>query len=860
MSKKGEGKIRPWNFDELVNREESATSFIERMTNFDTYLPDEKVLPKHSMVYELYTVLNELTKVSYEDDRGVSNRLSSEEKRNIIKELFKKNRKVTRKMLEEYIRNEYNTENPTITGIEDAFLAKLGTYHDFHGKAGIEESKLDDEDNLEMFDEIVKILTVFEDKKMVKKQLEPFLPELGSEAIKKLQRRHYTGWGRFSKELLLGIRDKNTGKTIMDYLWDDDGTPSNRNRNLMQLINDNDLSFKREIENRQAKTDSDDLVEIVQGLAGSPAIKKGILQSIKIVDELVSIMGERPERIIVEMARENQRTNRSKPRLKQLEEKLSELNSQLLSEQPTDNDRLKRDALFLYYLQNGKDMYTGEELDIHNLSNYDIDHIIPQAFIDDDSIDNRVLVSSAVNRGKKDDVPSLEVVNKMESYWERLLKADLISKRKFDNLTKARRGGLTDNDKAGFIARQLVETRQITKNVARILHERFNNSVADKKDKVEVVTLKASIVSQFRKQFGIYKVREVNDYHHAHDAYLNAIVSGIVLDVYPKLKPEFVYGDYAKVDLIKENRATAKKNFYSNVMKFFSTKEILYNDDGEITWSNQWVGDIKNVLSSKQMNVVKKVEIQKGGFSKATIKPKSDNSILIARKSEWNTEHYGGFDSPLNAYSVLISYDKGKKPTRKKEIIGISAMERAAFERDETKFVQAKGYLNPKVEMTFPKYSLFEFEDGRRRIMSSHKETQKGNQMVLPNYLLTFLYHAKQVKGNEESREYIRAHHKQFAEILNIVLPFAKKYSLAEKKAERVLHLYEEHKNGEIELLCDSFLNLMKFNEMKSYAPFEFMGTKILGTRYQTTSELMNSWVVYQSITGLYESRKWLGD
>lgn len=40
-------------------------------------------------------------------------------------------------------------------------------------------------------------------------------------------------------------------------------------------------------------------------------------------------------------------------------------------------------------------MYTGDELDIDHLSDYDIDHIIPQAFIKDDSIDNRVLTSSA---------------------------------------------------------------------------------------------------------------------------------------------------------------------------------------------------------------------------------------------------------------------------------------------------------------------------------------------------------------------------------------------------------------------------------------------------------------------------------
>ncbi|WP_153054743.1 type II CRISPR RNA-guided endonuclease Cas9, partial [Streptococcus suis] len=97
------------------------------------------------------------------------------------------------------------------------------------------------------------------------------------------------------------------------------------------------------------------------------------------------------------------------------------LNSKILKEYPTNNQALQNDRLFLYYLQNGKDMYTDEELDIDQLSQYDIDHIIPQAFIKDDSLDNKVLTKSAKNRGKSDDVPSLEIVHKKKNFWKQLL-------------------------------------------------------------------------------------------------------------------------------------------------------------------------------------------------------------------------------------------------------------------------------------------------------------------------------------------------------------------------------------------------------------------------------------------------------
>ena len=83
------------------------------------------------------------------------------------------------------------------------------------------------------------------------------------------------------------------------------------------------------------------------------------------------------------------------------------------------------------------------------------------------------------------------------------------------------------------------------------------------------MTLKSNLVSNFRKEFELYKVREINDYHHAHDAYLNAVIGKALLGVYPQLEPEFVYGDYPHFHGHKENKATAKKFFYSNIMNFF---------------------------------------------------------------------------------------------------------------------------------------------------------------------------------------------------------------------------------------------------------------------------------------------------
>jgi CRISPR-associated endonuclease Csn1 len=866
-TRKSDEKIKPWNLEEIIDLSQSATDFIERMTNNDMYLPMEKVLPRHSMVYEKFVVYNELTKVSYRDERGQLQNFCGLEKEKIINELFKKHRKVSRKLLEQFLMNEYNVEHPEIQGIEKSFNAGYGTYHDFI-KVGVNSELLDAPENEAMFEEIIKILTVFEDRQMIREQLAKFADRLDKAVLKNIERRHYTGWGRLSAKLINQIRDKQSQKTIMDYLLNDDDMPKNRNRNFMQLINDNNLTFKKEIEKAQRISNTEDLHEVVKELSGSPAIKKGILQSLKIVDELVEIMGYAPATIVVEMARENQTTVRgrgnAKPRLSTLEEAMKDFGSSVLKEYPTDNKALQNDRLYLYYLQNGRDMYTGEELNIHNLSHYDIDHIIPQSFTTDNSLDNRVLVSSSKNRGKLDDVPSRDVVKKMKDFWIRLHKSKLISDRKMKWLTKAENGGLSEEDKAGFIQRQLVETRQITKNVARILDQRYN-SRKDEAGKtirtVQIVTLKSALTSQFRKNFEIYKVREVNDYHHAHEAYLNGVVANTLLKVYPQLAPEFVYGDYRHFNAFKENKATAKKQFYTNIMKFFAQDEPVIDANGEILWDKKSIAMIKKVMDYRQINIVKKTEVQKGSFSKESILPRGESTKLIARKKGWATTKYGGFDSPISAYSVVISYEKGKKKKKTKGIVGITIMEQQAFEKNPIEFLVDKGYQNPEIQLKLPKYTLYELENGRRRLLSGAKEVQKGNQLFLPSHLVKLLYHAKhcdEIAGN--SLNYITEHRKEFSEILEHVKAFAETYTLAEKNLQTVIRLYEKNAAGDVKELAESFVNLMTFNAMGAPADFKFFGQLIPRKRYTTISEILNSTVINQSITGLYETRRKLAD
>ena len=902
LTRNSDQAIRPWNFEEIIDQANSAEDFINKMTSYDLYLPEEKVLPKHSLLYETFAVYNELTKVKFIAEGLIDYQfLDSGQKKQIVNQLFKGKRKVTDKDIIQYLNNVEGYDGIELKGIEKQFNASLSTYHDLL-KIIKDKEFMDDPKNEDILENIVHTLTIFEDREMIKQRLAQYGSIFDAKVIKALTRRHYTGWGKLSAKLINGICDKQTGNTILNYLIDDGYS----NRNFMQLINDDGLSFKDIIQKAQVLGKTNDVKQVVQELPGSPAIKKGILQSIKLVDELVKVMGHAPESIVIEMARENQTTARGKKnsqqRYKRIEDSLKNLapglDSNILKEYPTDNIQLQNDRLFLYYLQNGKDMYTGKPLDINQLSSYDIDHIIPQAFIKDDSLDNRVLTSSKDNRGKSDNVPSLEVVQKRKTFWQQLLDSKLISERKFNNLTKAERGGLNELDKVGFIRRQLVETRQITKHVAQILDARFNTELTEKDKKnrtVKIITLKSNLVSNFRKEFRLYKVREINDYHHAHDAYLNAVVAKAILKKYPKLEPEFVYGDYQKYDLkryisrskdSKEvEKATEKYFFYSNLLNFFK-EEVHYadgtivkrenieysKDTGEIAWNKEKdFATIKKVLSLPQVNIVKKTEEQtvgqNGGLFDNNIVSKKkivDASKLIPIKSGLSPEKYGGYARPTIAYSVLVIADiekgKNKKLKKIKEMVGITVQDKKTFESNPIDYLKECGYKNikPNLIIKLPKYSLFEFNDGQRRLLASSIELQKGNELVLPYRFTALLYHAKRINKISEPihKQYVEAHQNEFTELLTTIISLSKKY-IQKPNVESLLQQAFDKADKDIYQLSESFISLLKLTSFGAPGAFKFLGVEISqsSVRYKPNSQFLDTTLIHQSITGLFETR-----
>ena len=91
------------------------------------------------------------------------------------------------------------------------------------------------------------------------------------------------------------------------------------------------------------------------------------------------------------------------------------------------------------------------------------------------------------------------------------------------------------------------------------------------------------------------------------------------------------------------------------------------------------------------------------------------------------------------------------------------------------------------------------------------------------------------------------------------VLEFAGKYTLAEKNIEKLGKIYKENQTDDLAKLASSFVNLMQFNAMGAPADFKFFDVTIPRKRYTSLTEIWQSTIIHQSITGLYETRIRMG-
>ena len=679
LKKKEDIEITPYNYKEVIDMDETAKEFIQRMQNRCSYLhgPDDYCLPKASLLFSEYSCLSYLNKLKINGSL-----ITKDLKDELYNNIFLVYRKPSANMIKNYLKNNYGYESEE--GIPEV-TCSMASYIDFKNIFG-EGFKVNN-DTYNTIEDIIKDITIFEDKKILERRLSEIY-KLDEEKVKAIKGLNYKGYGALSRKLLSELKsnDDNTGEQNLSIIQ----IMRDTNLNLQEILFNKDYKFKEQIDQynkEQLGEDKEDFRDYIEdNIYVNPAMKRSLIQSYILIEEIEKILKTPISKYYIECTRTNKaKKEETKSRAKKTLElykkcvseakdfaqyniDVNELNNQLSEVEKNPNSGLS-DKMYLYFTQLGKCMYTGKNIDFDEVlsGKYDIDHIYPQSLIKDDSFSNRVLVDKNYNQNIKKDNFLFEInddrLQKMEPFYKMLLKKELITKEKYRRLTQKE---MASNELEGFVNRQIVSTNQAVKGLIQLLKLYKNVNETD------IVYSKAEVVTDFRYKYDSYleqyhykdqdeidneihydfvKSRDANNYHHAHDAYLNVVIGRAINNYYH-------CNHFIDVNDISDFK---QKRMSINPLTILSKdrKDML---NGKIIWERKKTLALlnKNIKERFDINETTKTTSSGTMYGKVTINPAGKGTVQA--KSNLPIDKYGGVTSySYCMYCIIKVVDKKDK-------------------------------------------------------------------------------------------------------------------------------------------------------------------------------------------------------
>lgn len=868
--RKEKGAVLPWNINDKVDMSATSEAFIGNLIRTCTYIQGEKVMPKASLAYERYCVLNEINNLCIDGER-----IDTKLKQQIYKDCFMKGKKVTKKQLCSYLaaQNAIHSEEQ-VTGIDKNINNSLSSYGKMYAIFG---ERLKEDAILVVAEDIIYWGTIFGDsKKMLKQRLKKYVEEglIDEKQLKRILGYKFKDWGRYSKALLtLSGCDKSTGEiiTIGQAMWE-------YSLNFMELINSEEFTFKEELEKHTTvalKQLSEFTYEDLEDSYFSVPVKRMIWQTLLVVREIEQVMGCEPKRIFVEMTRtEEEKGDKGRKesrgnQLIELYKSIKNTESHNWKEEIAEADKdgkLRSKKLFLYYMQMGRDMYTGEEIDLGRLYDknlYDIDHIYPKHYVTDNSImNNLVLVNKRANEDiKKDLYPIPEQIKatpKVRDLWDALHKQKLITDEKYARLTS--NTAFTEKQLGDFIARQLVETAQGTKGVANLLEQLFKDTV--------IVYARASNVSDFRRENGFLKSRLVNDFHHAQDAYLNIVVGNVYYTKFTNNPWNFIRNEYEKDK--EKNHYNLAKMFEWNVVRGSETAWIAKRKDEEGT-----IATVRKMMQKNTPLLTRMNFEQHGGiadeslYSAKKANPENYLPLKTADERMRDVKKYGGYTSLSVAYFFIVRHKEGKKENVTIEALPLHCKDKVEREKRglERYCEEVLGYGEVSIIRRKLKIqSLLEFNGYK-----VHLSGKTVNQLILRNAMsiclptkwVTYIKKLEKAVDIKIIEEVITPENNiKLYDILadkHVNTVYAKRLNAFGKK---LLDGREKFVLLGVEEQCEILLQVLRLSRIgTTIANLKRIGASDGSGEMKISKNLKASdkpAIISQSVTGLYEKKEWI--
>ena len=756
-----------------------------------------------------------------------------------------------------------------------------------------------------VIEKIILWNTLFEDRSILKEKLQDeFGPSgngmLDAEQIKKICKKRLTCWGRLSEKFLTGIRiDTQAGRSmsIMDVLRE--GNPSSERRLgetmvMMEILHDNTLGFQEKVDEHNRKYYAENEKSLgVNELPGSPAIRRSLNQAIRIVDEIAKIAGHAPANVFVEVTRdedEKKKGKRTTKRWDAIEDALKAFKAEGgdlavmadFKELKAANVNLD-ERLTLYLMQNGKCLYSGRAIDLNKLmagsGEYEVDHIIPRAYIKDDSLENKALVYREENQHKTDQLLIDKSIRwKMGETWKQLHQAKMIGDKKYRNLL---RSSINENAMKGFVARQLVETSQMVKMAQALLEARYADAGT------KIVPVKASVSHNLRDAAGLVKCREANDFHHAHDAFLACRLGLFIQMRHPGMYENPIGYSHVIKKYVREQSELFKKthrmpgsagfvvNSFMTAGFDPETGEVFddaWNEDDEVKrYRGKYLPDgwnaaaevegIRRALNYRQCYISRMPYVDTGAYWNANpISKRKAPKIEI--KKELDPLLYGGYDSKNAAYFFIYeARDKKARPVLQMAMMPIYKMKE--LESDTSAFADycralTSGTSYEFVRVVVPrllKWQLVEIA-GSRLYVNAEEEMKSASQLAFSQEELLEISHVCQegyYDGNTNRSVYraiVRSLEKTECPMLACDLDLENKY-----EAFGALDVVEQ------KALLIKLLELCMGNKKSMPIDLKALGGKKTGGRLRPARNKVPEGfaVIDQSVTGMFERRTRVG-
>lgn len=367
--------------------------------------------------------------------------------------------------------------------------------------------------DIELIDEIAEICTKYKSENLFRSAIAESKiidGRLDEETIEKLSKIDMKGYGHLSLHVL---------REILPYL--EEGMVYS---DAMQKAGHNHSEHNFE---KQKYLGTKEVYDAIGGVT-SPVVKRALSQTVKVIDAVIRQYGS-PYAINIELARDMSMSKDERDKLKKENDARAAKNEAIreniakLNAMPNSTNVLKYK---LYEEQDHKCAYSMETLDINQLFEdgyYEIDHIIPYSRSFDDSFNNKVLVLKRENQNKRNSTP-VEYFERIGRDYDEVLafwKA-VYQKRNRKKLEFLQKKEINESE---WKNRALNDTRYASRMLANLIKDYllFDEKSKDKYGRVE--TVKGAITSYLRRFWGVQKIREDGDKHHAVDAAIIACVT-----------------------------------------------------------------------------------------------------------------------------------------------------------------------------------------------------------------------------------------------------------------------------------------------------------------------------------------------